>query len=76
MVPKIALRSKCVYIPRTTCEKVKSPYVVTELKTQIYCSMSSMQHVARCFEMQRVRYSVTLLSRLQHVALKNTQRVA
>ncbi len=40
------------------------------------CSMSSMQHVARCFEMQRVRYSVTLFSRLQRVALKNTQRVA
>ena len=41
-----------------------------------YCSMSSMQHVAHCFEMQRVRYSVTLFCRLQRVALKNTQRVA
>ncbi len=41
-----------------------------------HCSMSSMQHVARCLEIQRVRYSETLLSRLQHVALKNTQRVA
>ena len=40
------------------------------------CSMSSMQYVARCFEMQRVRCSVTLLSRLQRVALKNTQRIA
>ncbi len=29
-----------------------------------------MQHVARCFEMQRVRYSVKLLSRFQRVALK------
>ncbi len=35
-----------------------------------------MQRVARCFEMQRVRYSVTLFSRLQRVALKNTQLVA
>ncbi len=41
-----------------------------------YCSMSSMQHVARCFDMQRARYSVTLLSRLQRVAMKNMQRVA
>ncbi len=30
--------------------------------------MSSMQHVARCVEMQRVRYSVTLFSGLQRVA--------
>ncbi len=43
---------------------------------EMQCSMSSMQHVARCFEMQRVHYLVKLLSRLQRVALKNMQRVA
>ncbi len=42
-----------------------------------HCSMSSMQHVARCFEMQGVLYSVTLLCvDGKRVALKNTHRVA
>ncbi len=49
---------------------------IIHFQLRCHCSMSSVQHGARCFEMQRVCYSVTLLSRLQRVALINTQRVA
>ena len=65
MVPKISLESKCISVPRTTCEKVRNPMRQNVTTVEYRCQESNDNKAIRSFKGEcPLKYNVQMLEPL------------